>query len=189
MQHVSLTETECSICSFCCIWLSSPFSLFHSSSGMFGTGILSYFSFLRFLVTLNFTIFLLMFSFVMLPIIIAPHLSGNITYSQNDGERIYFFPRLEAHAEHKRLKSVSLQVIIALSIQVTSTEVSSTITSILQICSLAKWVFPRYQSHERVHCVVSSLTRCASSAGLSGADLSFLRLLQRGQNPLPPRHL
>uniref|UniRef100_A0A669CUU7 Transmembrane channel-like protein n=1 Tax=Oreochromis niloticus TaxID=8128 RepID=A0A669CUU7_ORENI len=51
---------------------------------MFGTGILSYFSFLRFLVTLNFFIFLLMFGFVMLPIIIAPHASGNITFSQNE---------------------------------------------------------------------------------------------------------
>uniref|UniRef100_A0A3Q0SIZ4 Transmembrane channel-like protein n=1 Tax=Amphilophus citrinellus TaxID=61819 RepID=A0A3Q0SIZ4_AMPCI len=43
----------------------------HLIEGMFGTGILSYFSFLRFLVTLNFIIFLLMFSFIMLPIIIA----------------------------------------------------------------------------------------------------------------------
>lgn len=54
---------------------------------MFGTGILSYFSFLRFLVMLNLVIFLLMFSFVMLPIVVAPHASGNITYNQNDGER------------------------------------------------------------------------------------------------------
>ncbi|XP_031609703.1 transmembrane channel-like protein 7 [Oreochromis aureus] len=56
----------------------------HLIEGMFGTGILSYFSFLRFLVTLNFFIFLLMFGFVMLPIIIAPHASGNITFSQNE---------------------------------------------------------------------------------------------------------
>uniref|UniRef100_A0A3B4X3V9 Transmembrane channel-like protein n=1 Tax=Seriola lalandi dorsalis TaxID=1841481 RepID=A0A3B4X3V9_SERLL len=41
----------------------------HLIEGMFGTGILSYFSFLRFLVMLNMIIFLLMFSFVMLPII------------------------------------------------------------------------------------------------------------------------
>lgn len=54
---------------------------------MFGTGILSYFSFLRFLVMLNLIIFLLMFSFVMLPIITAPSASGNITYNPNDGER------------------------------------------------------------------------------------------------------
>lgn len=54
---------------------------------MFGTGILSYFSFLRFLVMLNFIIFLLMFSFVMLPIIVAHHTSGNITYNPHDGER------------------------------------------------------------------------------------------------------
>lgn len=57
----------------------------HLIEGMFGTGILSYFSFLRFLVVLNLVIFLLMFSFVMLPIIIAPHASGNITYDRNDG--------------------------------------------------------------------------------------------------------
>lgn len=57
----------------------------HLIEGMFGTGILSYFSFLRFLVVLNLVIFLLMFSFVMLPIIIAPSASGNITYDQNDG--------------------------------------------------------------------------------------------------------
>lgn len=54
---------------------------------MFGQGILSYFSFLRFLVMLNLIIFVLMFSFVMLPIIIAPHTSGNITYNLNDGEK------------------------------------------------------------------------------------------------------
>lgn len=56
------------------------------STGMFGTGILSYFSFLRFLVMLNLIIFVLMFSFVMLPIIIVPHASGNITYNPNYGE-------------------------------------------------------------------------------------------------------
>lgn len=53
---------------------------------MFGTGILSYFSFLRFLVMLNLVIFLLMFSFVMLPIIVVPQASGNITFNQNDGK-------------------------------------------------------------------------------------------------------
>ncbi|TDH15818.1 hypothetical protein EPR50_G00013260 [Perca flavescens] len=53
--------------------------------GMFGTGILSYFSFLRFLVMLNLIIFVLMFSFIMLPLIIAPHASGNITYTQKVG--------------------------------------------------------------------------------------------------------
>lgn len=62
----------------------NPLSPCHST-GMFGTGILSYFSFLRFLVVLNLIIFLLMFSFVMLPIIVAPHASGNITYNPDDG--------------------------------------------------------------------------------------------------------
>lgn len=68
---------------------------------MFGTGILSYFSFLRFLVMLNLVIFLLMFSFVMLPIIIATHASGNITYNQNDGERslVCFNPERKLKAE------------------------------------------------------------------------------------------
>ncbi|XP_037326822.1 transmembrane channel-like protein 7 isoform X1 [Pungitius pungitius] len=64
----------------------------HLIEGMFGTGILSYFSFLRFLVTLNLIIFVLMFSFVMLPIIIAPTASGNITYSQNDGGPCGVYP-------------------------------------------------------------------------------------------------
>lgn len=68
---------------------------------MFGTGILSYFSFLRFLVMLNLVIFLLMFSFVMLPIIVATHASGNITYNQNDGERslVCFNPEHKLKAE------------------------------------------------------------------------------------------
>ncbi|CDQ83743.1 unnamed protein product [Oncorhynchus mykiss] len=56
----------------------------HVIEGMFGTGILSYFSFLRFLVLLNFIMFLLMFGFVMLPIITAPHASGNTTFNHVD---------------------------------------------------------------------------------------------------------
>lgn len=64
-----------------CLPDSSP-----AFTGMFGTGIQSYFYFLRFLVMLNLIIFLLMFSFVMLPIIVAPHASGNISYDLNDGE-------------------------------------------------------------------------------------------------------
>ncbi|XP_029355150.1 transmembrane channel-like protein 7 [Echeneis naucrates] len=64
----------------------------HLIEGMFGTGILSYFFFLRFLVMLNLIIFLLMFSFVMLPIIIAPYTSGNTTYNQNDGSICSVYP-------------------------------------------------------------------------------------------------
>lgn len=64
----------------------------HQIEGMFGTGILSYFSFLRFLVALNLFIFLLMFSFVMLPIIVVPHMSGNITYIQYSGNVCSVYP-------------------------------------------------------------------------------------------------
>ncbi|NXG58360.1 TMC7 protein, partial [Hemiprocne comata] len=45
----------------------------HSIEGKFGTGVQSYFSFLRFLVLLNFIIFILMFSFVTLPSIISKY--------------------------------------------------------------------------------------------------------------------
>ncbi|NWW84103.1 TMC7 protein, partial [Rhynochetos jubatus] len=45
----------------------------HSIEGQFGTGIKSYFSFLRFLVLLNFIIFILMFSFVIFPSIISEY--------------------------------------------------------------------------------------------------------------------
>ncbi|XP_039416499.1 transmembrane channel-like protein 7 [Corvus cornix cornix] len=45
----------------------------HSIEGKFGTGIQSYFSFLRFLVLLNFIIFILMFSFVTLPFIVSKY--------------------------------------------------------------------------------------------------------------------
>uniref|UniRef100_A0A803XT16 Transmembrane channel like 7 n=1 Tax=Meleagris gallopavo TaxID=9103 RepID=A0A803XT16_MELGA len=43
----------------------------HSIEGKFGTGIQSYFCFLRFLVVLNFFMFILMFSFVTLPTVIS----------------------------------------------------------------------------------------------------------------------
>ncbi|NXH99776.1 TMC7 protein, partial [Pachycephala philippinensis] len=45
----------------------------HSIEGKFGTGIQSYFSFLRFLVLLNFIIFIIMFSFVTLPMIVSEY--------------------------------------------------------------------------------------------------------------------
>ncbi|NWV84244.1 TMC7 protein, partial [Dasyornis broadbenti] len=45
----------------------------HSIEEKFGTGIQSYFSFLRFLVLLNFIIFILMFSFITLPVIISKY--------------------------------------------------------------------------------------------------------------------
>ncbi|KAK7913571.1 hypothetical protein WMY93_013782 [Mugilogobius chulae] len=64
----------------------------HAIEGMFGTGILSYFSFLRFLVLLNFIIFLLMFSFVILPIVVIPHTSANKTYNQFDGSVCSQYP-------------------------------------------------------------------------------------------------
>ncbi|KAJ8363904.1 hypothetical protein SKAU_G00127350 [Synaphobranchus kaupii] len=64
----------------------------HVIEGMFGTGILSYFSFLRFLVLLNFIIFLLMFGFVILPIVIAPHFSGNTTFNLYDGNECRYYP-------------------------------------------------------------------------------------------------
>nr|XP_020451775.1 transmembrane channel-like protein 7 [Monopterus albus] len=64
----------------------------HLIEGMFGTGILSYFFFLRFLVMLNLIIFLLMFGFVMLPIIIVPYVSGNTTYNLNNGSPCSVYP-------------------------------------------------------------------------------------------------
>ncbi|XP_030339158.1 transmembrane channel-like protein 7 [Strigops habroptila] len=54
----------------------------HSIEGKFGTGIQSYFSFLRFLVLLNFVIFILMFSFVTLPSIISKYEIFNSTFAK-----------------------------------------------------------------------------------------------------------
>ncbi|NWS69785.1 TMC7 protein, partial [Crotophaga sulcirostris] len=54
----------------------------HSIEGKFGTGIRSYFSFLRFLVLLNFIIFILMFSFVTLPSIISTYGVFNSSFTK-----------------------------------------------------------------------------------------------------------
>ncbi|NXC73349.1 TMC7 protein, partial [Anhinga anhinga] len=54
----------------------------HSIEGKFGTGIQSYFSFLRFLVLLNFIIFILMFSFVTLPTIISNYGIFNSSFAK-----------------------------------------------------------------------------------------------------------
>ncbi|KFP56110.1 Transmembrane channel-like 7, partial [Cariama cristata] len=54
----------------------------HSIEGKFGTGIQSYFSFLRFLVMLNFIIFILMFSFVTFPSIISKYGIFNSSYAK-----------------------------------------------------------------------------------------------------------
>ncbi|MGH0131954.1 UNVERIFIED_CONTAM: hypothetical protein FKN15_008614 [Acipenser sinensis] len=50
----------------------------------FGTGILSYFSFLRFLVLLNFVMFVLIFGFITLPVVISSYGFGNGTSSYTD---------------------------------------------------------------------------------------------------------
>ncbi|NXG05711.1 TMC7 protein, partial [Sakesphorus luctuosus] len=60
----------------------------HSIEGRFGTGIQSYFSFLRFLVLLNFIIFILMFSFVTLPIIISNYGIFNSTIAKISSKNI-----------------------------------------------------------------------------------------------------
>ncbi|NXS59830.1 TMC7 protein, partial [Brachypteracias leptosomus] len=54
----------------------------HSIEGKFGTGIQSYFSFLRFLVLLNFIIFILMFSFVTVPSIISKYGIFNSSFAK-----------------------------------------------------------------------------------------------------------
>ncbi|NXL05086.1 TMC7 protein, partial [Mesembrinibis cayennensis] len=60
----------------------------HSIEGKFGTGIQSYFSFLRFLVLLNFIIFILMFSFVTLPSIISKYGIFNSSFAKIPLENI-----------------------------------------------------------------------------------------------------
>ncbi|NXI57152.1 TMC7 protein, partial [Chloroceryle aenea] len=54
----------------------------HSIEGKFGTGIQSYFCFLRFLVLLNFIMFILMFSFVTLPTIISQYGIFNSSFAK-----------------------------------------------------------------------------------------------------------
>ncbi|XP_019368148.1 PREDICTED: transmembrane channel-like protein 7 [Gavialis gangeticus] len=54
----------------------------HSIEGKFGTGVQAYFSFLRFLVMLNFVIFVLMFSFITLPTIISKYGVFNSSYAK-----------------------------------------------------------------------------------------------------------
>ncbi|MBN3280176.1 NOMO1 protein, partial [Polyodon spathula] len=56
----------------------------HTIEGKFGTGILSYFSFLRFLVLLNFVMFILIFGFITLPVVISSYGVGNSTYSYTE---------------------------------------------------------------------------------------------------------
>ncbi|NXS69461.1 TMC7 protein, partial [Pandion haliaetus] len=53
-----------------------------SMEGKYGTGVQSYFSFLRFLVLLNFVIFILMFSFVTLPSIISTYGMFNSSFAK-----------------------------------------------------------------------------------------------------------
>eukprot|EP00079_Xenopus_tropicalis_P039283 XP_017953054.1 PREDICTED: transmembrane channel-like protein 7 [Xenopus tropicalis] len=67
----------------------------HNIEGKFGTGIGSYFSFLRFLVILNFVMFLLMFCFTTLPVAISKQgafNSSNIIPSLADSECTYYSP-------------------------------------------------------------------------------------------------
>ncbi|NWU91796.1 TMC7 protein, partial [Upupa epops] len=59
-----------------------------SIEGKFGTGVQSYFSFLRFLVVLNFVIFILMFSFVTLPSIISKYGIFNSTFTKIPPKKI-----------------------------------------------------------------------------------------------------
>ncbi|NXC38210.1 TMC7 protein, partial [Penelope pileata] len=54
----------------------------HSIEGKFGTGIQSYFSFLRFLVLLNFLIFILVFGFITLPAVISNYGIFNSSFAK-----------------------------------------------------------------------------------------------------------
>ncbi|NXK85764.1 TMC7 protein, partial [Formicarius rufipectus] len=62
----------------------------HSIEGRFGTAIQSYFSFLRFLVLLNFIIFILMFSFITLPTIISNYGIFNSTTAKISSKDIEY---------------------------------------------------------------------------------------------------
>lgn len=92
----SETKIDFIICSLCIfngfiILIIDTFLLF---PGKFGTGIQSYFSFLRFLVLLNFIIFILMFSFVTLPTIISKYGLFNSTIAyispKNTGKHLLY---------------------------------------------------------------------------------------------------
>ncbi|NXG17691.1 TMC7 protein, partial [Grallaria varia] len=62
----------------------------HIIEGRFGIGVQSYFSFLRFLVLLNFIIFILMFSFVILPTIISNYRTFNSTIANISSNNIEY---------------------------------------------------------------------------------------------------
>ncbi|XP_038274646.1 LOW QUALITY PROTEIN: transmembrane channel-like protein 7 [Dermochelys coriacea] len=71
-----------------------------SIEGKFGTGIKSYFSFLRFLVLLNFIIFVLMFSFITLPSTVSKYGVLNSSYIKVPSESIELQCRINGTKGH-----------------------------------------------------------------------------------------